>query len=204
MENTVIEAESLKINAVSKILASNTSEIVNPEILSVILKPYKATQTDYLKQASVNAPLLTESDEPVSTTGTFTIPNSCYIDSTGHFNAVEFLICYNQLSYTIFGFLSYHNRLDRLRVVNRNSNAEAEMERLSFDHFLIKQLSSTFILKSELSFRGIIAPEFFEGSVTIEKITYRAGTFFIKTQCVFQDHLGGSARGSVLLAYMVN
>ena len=34
--------------------------------------------------------------------GRFSIPESCYIDSTGHFNAVEFNICYNQLAYVLF------------------------------------------------------------------------------------------------------
>ena len=35
--------------------------------------------------------------------GRFAIPESCYIDDTGHFNAVEFNICYNQLAYVMFG-----------------------------------------------------------------------------------------------------
>ena len=34
--------------------------------------------------------------------GRFSIPESCYIDDTGHFNAVEFNICYNQLAYVLF------------------------------------------------------------------------------------------------------
>ncbi|MGW6540873.1 FcoT family thioesterase [Streptomyces sp. NPDC055051] len=36
---------------------------------------------------------------PLTGSGMFTIPEPCYIDDTGHFNAVEFNICYNQLAY---------------------------------------------------------------------------------------------------------
>ena len=35
----------------------------------------------------------------ISAKGRFSIPDSCYIDDTGHFNAVEFNICFNQLAY---------------------------------------------------------------------------------------------------------
>jgi len=34
--------------------------------------------------------------------GNFTIGDSAYIRSTGHFNAVELIICFNQLAYSAF------------------------------------------------------------------------------------------------------
>jgi len=35
--------------------------------------------------------------------GRFCIPHSFYIESTGHFNAIEFIICFDQLHYVFFG-----------------------------------------------------------------------------------------------------
>ncbi len=47
----------------------------------------------YLKSADFHYPEIK---------GEFGISSSCYIESTGHFNAVEAIICYNQLAYTFF------------------------------------------------------------------------------------------------------
>src|ERR1041384_5399948 len=47
----------------------------------------------YLKSAELAA------TPELTAIGRFEIGDSCYIDDTGHFNAVEFNICYNQLAY---------------------------------------------------------------------------------------------------------
>lgn len=61
--------------------------------LDEVLRPYKA-HCKYLKSAEVSS-----RDGRVSTRCDFQIPESCYIDDTGHLNSVEVNICYNQVLY---------------------------------------------------------------------------------------------------------
>lgn len=182
-------------------LAEPAREPVSAAILDAVLRPYQTTQTDYLRRALVNPPPAPDSEEIISLTGTYTIPGSCYIDSTGHFNAVELVICYNQLAYTVFGYLTFHGLLADVRISNRTPAAEAELRRMTFQRFLDRQLSSMFILKTALRFRGVIDPKAFSGTVVVEKIAFRQGTFFIHTRCQFVDAADGSAGGEILLAY---
>src|SRR6185437_12588121 len=78
------------------------------KLAAEILKPYRQNAT-YLKSAEITqvcdkstiAPG-TQDQRLVTGKGCFAIPESCYIDDTGHFNAVEFNICYNQLAYVLF------------------------------------------------------------------------------------------------------
>ena len=69
---------------------------VGAGLLDRVLTPYKTT-CRYLLDATVRYPRAARSIAAAS--GTFSIPESCYIASTGHFNAVEFNICYNQIVY---------------------------------------------------------------------------------------------------------
>jgi hypothetical protein len=67
------------------------------------------------------------------------IPESCYIDDTGHFNAVEFNICFNQLAYVLFGKCVDAGILQKLRheKVNVISFPDYKLHRLpSMLHFL--------------------------------------------------------------------
>lgn len=81
---------------------------VDRVMLEEILRPYRKNAT-YLKSAAVlrwfdKPPSRQDKDQDLIVgRGTFEIPESCYIDDTGHFNAVEFNICYNQLAYVLFG-----------------------------------------------------------------------------------------------------
>jgi hypothetical protein len=63
------------------------------ELLARVLRPYKAN-CKYLKSASVSA-----RSGRVTAGCSFSIPESCYIDDTGHLNAVEVNISYNQMMY---------------------------------------------------------------------------------------------------------
>jgi FcoT-like thioesterase domain len=71
------------------------------KLAAEILRPYKQNAT-YLKSAEITHVNDKSAISPgtadhklVSGKGRFSIPESCYIDDTGHFNAVEFNICYN-------------------------------------------------------------------------------------------------------------
>jgi hypothetical protein len=176
------------------------TESVDSGVLHQVLVPYKRTHTDYLKYACVSESPSTDT-ELFSVTGSYEIPCSCYIDATGHFNAVEFIICYNQLAYFAFGHLTSSGQLSQLPVKPSNAVVRGIMEDLTFDAFLDQQLASMFIVKSELGFKAPIDPRRFYAAFGIDKVIYRSGTFFIKTHCTFFDDAVGQASGEVVLAY---
>jgi FcoT-like thioesterase domain len=193
--------------------ASRTESSLAPELLSRILAPYQPTGTDYLKEASVapgadHGSALDGADRratPIATAhGRYTILNSCYIQSTGHFNAVEFLICYNQLAYATFGHLVAHRLLDALPDGRVSAACQEQIRRMSIDLFFAKQLSSMFILRAGTRFKRVIDTDDFAAELSVDSIMYRHGTLFIDTTCRFSDDQGGDADGNVLLAYPVN
>jgi hypothetical protein len=74
-------------------------------LLEKILMPYKLN-CRYLQKAHVEfgrlelaKPDAGNNKNLLRAEGEFSIPSSCYIVDTGHFNSVEFNICYNQLAY---------------------------------------------------------------------------------------------------------
>ncbi len=175
-------------------------EIIKSSILYQVLKPYIRTQTDYLKHASVTEGNR-KGSELFSATGSYQIPYSCYIDSTGHFNAVEFIICYNQLAYLSFGHLISTGTLHDLPIKPLNDEVKGLLHNLTYSAFLRQQLASMFIVKTDLTFKAPVSPERFYGTLTISRMLYRRGTFFVKTHCAFADDGPGQAHGDIMLAY---
>ncbi len=77
---------------------------VNRDLLKLFLEPYKE-DCKYLKKAYFNSNESRKEDRNLGfIKGEFAIPYSCYIDDTGHFNSVEFNICYNQLFYILIAY----------------------------------------------------------------------------------------------------
>ena len=179
--------------------------IVEDGLLQQILSPYIPTNTDYLKSSQLLHTWKSESYKDGSPlivmNGEFTIPNSCYIQSTGHFNAVEFLICYNQLAYTLFGFMldgDYFKDPAFHKLSPKSSNALAGV---SIEDYFKDQLSSMLILKAGTRFKRAIDASKFTGTLSINEFRYKRDTIFIGTTCSFIDDNGGQAEGEVLLAY---
>src|SRR5882724_11344285 len=79
---------------------------ISDTLVADILKPYRP-HARYLRSAQIThfrdkaAEGIAANKGLVTAAGRFSIPESCYIDDTGHFNAVEFNICYNQLAYVM-------------------------------------------------------------------------------------------------------
>ncbi len=176
------------------------TKMIEPSILNDVLKPYHRTQTNYLRSAHLIEVPLTE-ECLIRVNGEFSIHESCYIDSTGHFNAVEFIICFNQLAYLAFGYLTAYEYLQKAPVGNLTDIAKDAITKMTYQSYLDKQLSSMFILKKDLSFRQVINPKKFQGELLINKIFFRKNTFFIKTHAKFYDQNKGLASGNVVLAY---
>ncbi|HEU5356833.1 MAG TPA: FcoT family thioesterase [Actinocrinis sp.] len=68
------------------------------DLLSQVMAVYKP-ECRYLLSAGFERCGEPSQGGRVSVRGRFRIPESCYIADTGHFNAVEFNICYNQMIY---------------------------------------------------------------------------------------------------------
>jgi len=169
-----------------------TPEIVVSEaLLGEVLTPYKP-HCRYLKRAWVvvcrpdrfNS---SRSEAHISIRGEFAIRESCYIADTGHFNAVEFNICYNQLAYTLLA-TCVEQKLMR------------ELASWSLDEYRRRQLSDFLIVNFSSEFRTSMQSDRFEGLVSIDKSMTRRDTILIKTSSQFQDGRGGFSRGQAFIA----
>jgi hypothetical protein len=157
---------------------------VDQETLARVLAPYKP-HCQYLQTAVVDYPRTAASI--ASASGRFAIPESCYIASTGHFNAVEFNICYNQLTYCLLAKSIADNALEPLA-------------RWTLDDFSRRQLADFLIARFSSAFHRPIAGEAFEGRVDVVKIAARRDAIFMKTICRFDDDRGGLAEGEATIA----
>jgi hypothetical protein len=121
--------------------------------------------------------------------GRLAIPDSCYIASTGHFNAVEFNICYNQLTYCLLAKCIDENVLASFAGWSLN-----EFSRRQLADFLIARFFSVF-------YRPLHGGSF-EGSVEITKVAVRRDATFLRTICRFEDDGGGRAEGGATIAVL--
>src|SRR5947207_14849377 len=141
--------------AVQEVREATPREIVvSVPMLEIVLAPYKL-HCRYLQSAIVEKQ--NSSGSVVSAWGSFSIPESCYIADTGHFNAVEFNICYNQLTYCLLAAAIDHKLLDAL--------ASWDIARFSR-----RQLSDFLIVQFFSSFRTPLKASGFEGKVEIRKV----------------------------------
>lgn len=167
-------------------------EEVNQELLDVFLSPYKEN-CRYLKKAEFRYPF---NDAPSKSDkkgqglwlieGEFAITESCYIADTGHFNSVEFNICYNQLFYITIAYLVQHKLLK-------------EMSDWDLEIYKRRQLSDFLIVKFSSTFRQPINSNSFQGMLSINKCSIRGNLLLIKTSCAFYDNRGWS-EGDVTIA----
>ncbi|GHA61376.1 MULTISPECIES: FcoT family thioesterase [Streptomyces] len=157
------------------------------ELLARVLKPYRPNSR-YLIEAHV-----AEKPDMAVAVGRFEIPESCYIDDTGHFNAVEFNICYNQLGYYLIAKCVADGIFP-------------EFSAWSLADFWEHQLSDVLIQQMSSRFKRMIDPRSFEGEVVFHKpvVSERPGRPAImrmETECTFRDAGSGYAEGEVTLAF---
>ena len=172
---------------------------VDQDLLNRILIPYK-DHCKYLKKAYFkigNDDRVSEDKgkaKPnyiITSRGEFGIPESCYIADTGHFNAVEFNICYNQLGYVSIAQC----------ILEKLSNATKD---ITLEEYIRRQLSDVLIVNFSSSFKRAIDSSSFYGSFTITKIVMKQRKIFLKTHCDFFDDSNGFAAGEQLLAITGN
>lgn len=160
---------------------------VTDELLAKVLEPYKPG-CHYLKRAWCEEPE-DGADHLVRLHGELAIGQSCYIEDTGHFNAVEFNISYNQLIYTLLG----HCVTKRLL---------SDFETMCLDEYLAKQLPDVLIHRFESKFRRPMSSSSFRGQVEITETSDRGRFVIVKTTCQFEDDSGGNSHGEISLAIL--
>ncbi|MFK4106595.1 FcoT family thioesterase [Streptomyces sp. NPDC019531] len=174
---------------------ARTSFPNDPDLLSRVLRPYRSKDTRYLKSAvlTVTAAEDQAGGSRLSAVCEFEIPESCYIDDTGHFNSVEFNICYNQMLY--YGV------------------AKAVQEKLvppfsgwTMDDYWNRQLANFLITDFRSTFKRSMRGRVFHGEIEFADIVEWEGSdirdplLALRTLCRYWDEYGGGCHGEVRIA----
>jgi hypothetical protein len=161
---------------------------IDQNLLDRFIEPYKE-HCKYLRKAQFQYPKSPDYGRWYIQ-GEFSIPESCYtIADSGHFNAVEFNICFNQLCYVITAYLI------------QNNIAEA-MKGWDLEAFKRRQLSGFLIVKYSSTFKKPINARNFRGTISISKCTARGNLIMVKTSCAFYDCHEGWAEGDVTIVIL--
>jgi hypothetical protein len=156
-------------------------------VLTDVLAPYKS-HCRYVKGAVIELPNGDpDADFLVRIRGDLTIDESCYIDDTGHFNSVEFNICYNQLVYLLMAQCVQSGLLPCF-------------ERWTYDEYLRRQLPDVLIHDFASRFSKPMHIAEFSGTVDILGANERRKFLLLRTRCSFRDDHGGKSDGEVSLA----
>lgn len=160
---------------------------VDGELLASVLAPYK-DGCRYLRSAVVEVPREPSPNAPRAVIrGRLAIPESCYIDDTGHFNSVEFNLCYNQLVYVLMAQVIVDGLLPAFG-------------RWTLPEYLERQLPDVLIHDFSSKFHRPMRVDDFEGTVSITDATPRGRFTLVHTTCEFRDDAGGHSHGGVTLA----
>lgn len=169
---------------------------VSQNLLDVFLAPYKEN-CKYLKKAQFQYPEPSNFPDQLKSDrqglwfvkADFSIPESCYIAETGHFNSVEFNICYNQLFYVLIAYLVKNELLE-------------VMKDWDLEIYKRRQLSDFLIVKFSSTFKKPINSRQFQGTLSINKYSARSNLIMLKTSCAFYEHNGGWSEGDVTIAIL--
>ncbi|PRI15275.1 hypothetical protein B2J96_12790 [Mycobacterium shigaense] len=151
-------------------------------LLNRTMTPYTGKDTVYLQRATV-----LRRGEIIVGAGDLGFDHSCYIEETGHFNAVEFVISYNQLIYYTLA-ASVRDKLI------------PELSCWTMDDYWQRQLPSVLISKMSTRFRQPINSRCYRGVLEITGIEFRNRSrplLALQTTIEFTDDDGGSATGEL-------
>ncbi|MFC9679623.1 FcoT family thioesterase [Streptomyces sp. NPDC056948] len=157
-------------------------------LLAQVLTPYKE-HCKYLRSAVV-----TEMDGRALARCEFEIPESCYIDDTGHLNSVEVNICYNQMMYYLVA-------------KSVKDGIGTGFESWTLDDFWKHQLPDILIARFSSRFRRPVDPRAFSGEMEFRSVIRRTradGTPFLHAETAFRyrDAASGRCDGEATLAFV--
>ncbi|MDT0345373.1 FcoT family thioesterase [Streptomyces litchfieldiae] len=131
-------------------------------LLADVLRVYKPN-CRYLRSAGMV--VRGQPGEPgggLTVRGTFHVPESCYIDDTGHFNAVEFVICFNQIGYLMLA-------------KSVKERALRALDGWTMDDYWARQLGDMFIVDMHSAYRRAIRGRSFWGELDVTDVVERDG-----------------------------
>lgn len=160
---------------------------IEEALLAKVLEPYSEKGCRYLVSGSYKA-----TPDSLVGFGDFSITDSAYIRSTGHFNAVELLLCFNQLAYSAFAPAVGNNEIAPLRG-------------WSMADFYANQLPGMLIKRNSSRFGRPINAHRFSARLVCEDFEIRQRTWrYLLVPCAieFWDDDGGAASGEIELAVL--
>ncbi|MEU5309444.1 FcoT family thioesterase [Streptomyces sp. NPDC021562] len=156
-------------------------------LLPQVLRPYKP-HCKYLRSATVST-----RTGRVAARCELAIPESCYIDDTGHLNAVEVNISYNQMMYYAVAKTVKERLLD-------------EFAGWTMDDYWRHQLPDILIARFSGTFRRPINARAFSGEIEFLSVERRTpgGRPMLVADTVYRywDEAGGRCDGTVKLAFV--
>jgi len=158
---------------------------IDADLLDRVLEPYSYKGCRYLLDADYKA-----TETTVFSVGTFAIGESAYIRSTGHFNAAELTICFNQIAYSAFAPPILNEQIPEFRGWSIEDY---------FDH----QLPSMLIKNMSARFRRPVNAQQFSARLLCTGFEVVQRSFrYLKVPCAieFWDEHGGFASAEVELA----
>ncbi|WKG01707.1 FcoT family thioesterase [Mycolicibacterium sp. HK-90] len=155
------------------------------DLLVKVLEPYSYKGCRYLLDAEYEA-----TETSVFAIGNFSIKEPAYIRDTGHFNAAEWVLCFNQLAYSAFAPAILNEQIPEFRG-------------WSIDDYFNYQLPSMLIKSTASRFKRPIKSRRFSARLLCKDFEVVDRTIrYLKIPCTveFWDEDGGSASGEVELA----
>ena len=155
--------------------------MVRQEVLDTILDAYYP-ECRYLQSAEFD-----EASAPnYDMYSKFVIPKTFYGEGSGHFNATEMMMCYNQMSYVFFTELFERGAVDQAGVI-------------TLDEFVEEQMNCLIAKMDNIRFKAPINPRDFSGKITLGKRRAKGKMGFAETEFSFYDDNGGNASGIATL-----
>lgn len=159
---------------------------VSESSMHLALNPY-TPECRYLKSAQK---VISSEVPDIVLNAEFSIPKSFYIESTGHFNAVEANICLNQMSYLLFAEF----------VAQRFTHPFWEkLGTFDLEEFKEKQLAKMFIISLSSRFRKSLDARAFPGRIRWKGLSMKMGLTLCQADFGF-GHGYDSAYGDVVFA----
>ena len=176
------------------VTATRTTWTFEPALLERVLQPYRSN-CRYVLGASLEHPgdrRPPRPDDPqswVAVHGPCAIPASCYIDDTGHFNAVELNISYNQMLYAGLAAVAERGLI-------------AELRHWDLEAFFRHQLPDVLIIDYHARFPRPLDPRAFRGRFEIREVIDKPhkNMVLLRTVCHVRSEPDGHAEASVVIA----
>ncbi len=171
-------------------LVAARSVQVPDDLVRSILAPYRPT-CRYLLRATID--FVRDHEDAAGGAivgrGDFSIPESFYIDDTGHFNAVEFNICFNQLGYVFLGYCVQHGLIHAMR-------------EMAFEQYMAQQLPGVLIAELRSAFKRPMNARDFRGAISIATVDESRNYWALRMPCEFADAKRGKSEGEGKVAVL--